>query len=404
VNQVIEKTGAAGTPAIRPFEFRASDADLADLRRRIEATRWPDRETVNDSSQGVQLATIQKLAHHWATQYDWRKTEARLNSVPNCITNIDGLDFHFLHVRSKHENALPLLMAHGWPGSIIERMKIIGPLTDPTAYGGSASDAFHLVIPSMPGYAFSEKPKTTGWDPVRIATAYIALMERLGYVEYGVSGGDWGAIIVEQMALKTPSGLIGVHTNMAGVVPPEIDKALARGDPLPAGLTEEEQRACDQIAFAYRHIGYALLMGDRPQTLTGFADSPVGLAAFMLDLYPKRYEMLARSIDGQPEGETPDDFLDNITLSWLTNTAISNARLYWENKTPYFSVKGVTIPVAVSVFPDELYEAPKSWSEKAYPRLVYYNRLQKGGHFPAWEQPELYSQEVRAGFRTLRMQ
>ena len=402
MNQTTERASAAGATAIRPFQFKASDADLADLRRRIEATRWPDRETVDDSTQGVQLATIQKLARHWATKYDWRKTEARLNAVPNFITNIGGLDFHFLHVRSTHEKALPLLMAHGWPGSIIERMKVIGPLTDPTAHGGSASDAFHLVIPSMPGYAFSGKSTTAGWNPVRIAHAYIELMERLGYTKYGVSGGDWGALIVEQMALKTPPGLVGVHTNMAGCVPPDIDKAVSRGDPSPAGLSEEEQRACDQLAFAYRHIAYALMMGDRPQTLTGLADSPVGLAAWMLDLYPRRYEMLARSIDGQPEGETPDDVLDNITLSWLTNTAISSFRLYWENKTPYFSVKGITLPVAVSVFPDELYEAPKRWCEKAYPGLVHYNRLPKGGHFPAWEQPELYSQEVRAGFRTLR--
>jgi pimeloyl-ACP methyl ester carboxylesterase len=397
VNPTTEKA-----TAIRPFQFRASDADLTDLRGRIEATRWPDRETVGDSTQGVQLATIQKLARHWATTYDWRKVEARINTVPNFITSIDGLDFHFLHARSKHENALPLLMAHGWPGSIIERMKVIGPLTDPPASGGNASDAFHLVIPSMPGYAFSGKPTTTGWDPVHIANAYIELMERLGYTKYCVSGGDWGGIIVEQMALKAPPGLVGLHTNMPGVVPSEIDKAASRGDPPPDGLTEKEQRAFDQLAFTYQHIAYALLMGDRPQTLTGFADSPVGLAAFMLDLYPKRYEMLARSIDGRPEGETPDDFLDNVTLSWLTNSAISSARIYWENKTPFFSVKGITIPVAVSVFPDELFEAPRPWCEKAYPKLVHYNRLPKGGHFPAWEQPELYSQEVRAGFRTLR--
>ena len=402
MNQTAENYSAAGAVEIRPFQFKASDVDLADLRRRIEATRWPDRETVNDSTQGTQLATIQKLARHWARQYDWRKTEARLNAVPNFITHIDGLDFHFLHVRSKHENALPLLVAHGWPGSIIERMKIIGALTDPTAHGGNASDAFHLVIPSMPGYGFSGKPTATGWNPVRIADAYIELMERIGYAKYVVSGGDWGAIIVELMALKTPSGLVGLHTNMPGVVPPEIDKALSRGDPPPVGLTEEEQRACTQIAFAYKHIAYAVMMGDRPQTLTGIADSPMGLAAWMLDLYPRRYEMLARSIDGQAEGETPDDILDNITLFWLTNTAISSARLYWENKTPYFSVKGITLPVAVSVFPDELFEAPKSWCEQAYPKLVHYNRLPKGGHFPAWEQPELYSQEVRAGFRTLR--
>jgi pimeloyl-ACP methyl ester carboxylesterase len=388
--------------AIRPFRFTAPDDALVDLRRRIESAKWPDRETVDDSTQGVQLATIRKLASHWATHHDWRKTEARLNAIPNFITGIDGVDIHFLHVRSPHEDALPLLMAHGWPASIIERMKVIGPLTDPVAHGGHASDAFHLVIPSMPGYAFSGKPTTTGWTPVRIADAYITLMARLGYTKYVVSGGDWGAIIVEQMALKAPPALAGLHSNMPGVVPSAIDAAMARGEPPPPGLSAEEQRACEQIAFAYKHIAYAVMMGDRPQTLTGLADSPVGLAAFMLDLYPRRYEMLARSIDGQPEGETPDDFLDNVTLTWLTNTAISGARLYWENKTPYFAIKGVTQPVAVSVFPDELFEAPRSWCEQAYPRLVHYNRLPKGGHFPAWEQPELYARDVRAGLRTLR--
>jgi pimeloyl-ACP methyl ester carboxylesterase len=402
MNPATNMASATSTAAMRPFQFTASDADLMDLRRRIEATRWPDRETVNDSTQGTQLATIQKLARIWATHYDWRKTEARLNEVPNFITNIDGLDFHLIHIRSKHDDALPLLLAHGWPGSILERMKVVGPLTDPSAHGGSALDAFHLVIPSLPGYAFSGKPTAPGWDPVRIANAYIQLMERLGYTNYVVSGGDWGAIIAELMALAKPSALIGLHTNMASAVPPEIDKALSRGDAVPADLTDEEQRACAQIAFEYKHIAYAVMMGDRPQTLTGLADSPVGLAAFMLDLYPKRYEMLARSIDGQLEGETPNDFLDNVTLSWLTNTAISSARLYWENKTPYFSVKGITLPVAVSVFPGELYEAPKTWCEQAYCNLVHYNRLPKGGHFPAWEQPELYCQEVRSGFRTLR--
>jgi pimeloyl-ACP methyl ester carboxylesterase len=281
-------------------------------------------------------------------------------------------------------------------------MKIIGPLTDPTAHGASASDAFHLVIPSMPGYGFSAKPDTTGWNPPRVADAYNELMTRLGYTRWGASGTDWGAIIVDQMALKTPPGLVGIHTNMAGVVPQDIDSALSRGDPPPPGLSEEEMRACEQIAFAYQHIGYARMNGDRPQTMTGLTDSPVGLAAYLIDLYPKSYEMIARSIDGNPEGLTPDDVLDSITLFWLTNTVISAARLYWENRTPYFSVKGVTIPVAVSVFPDELYEAPKSWCEKAYPRLVHYNRLPKGGHFPSWEQPELFCQEVRAGFRTLR--
>ncbi|UNK48562.1 epoxide hydrolase 1 [Lysobacter sp. S4-A87] len=405
MNEVAEKkTASTSSTELRPFTYKASDAELADLRKRIEATRWPDRETVKDSSQGVQFATIQKLAQHWSSKYDWRRIETQINAVPNFLTSIDGLDIHFMHIRSKHENAFPLLVAHGWPGSIIEQMKIIGPLTDPTAHGGSEADAFHLVIPSMPGYGFSGKPTTTGWTAIRIAEAYNTLMSRLGYSKWGASGGDWGAIVVDQMALKTPPGLVGIHTNMAGVVPPDIDKALFRGDPLPAGLSlsAEEKQACDQLAFTYKHIAYALMMGDRPQTLTGLADSPVGLAAFLLDHDHRSYEMIARSIDGVPEGLTPDDVLDNITLFWLTNTALSSARLYWENKTPYFSVKGVTIPVAVSAFPDELFQAPKSWSEKAYPKLVYYNRLPKGGHFAAWEQPKLFSEEVRAGFKTLR--
>ncbi|UNK48563.1 epoxide hydrolase 1 [Lysobacter sp. S4-A87] len=388
--------------ALRPFQFRASDADLADLRRRIDATRWPDRETVGDASQGTQLSTIQKLARHWATAYDWRRIEAKINAVPNFLTAIDGLDFHFIHVRSRHEDALPLLMTHGWPGSFVERMKVIEPLTDPTAHGAAAADAFHLVIPSLPGFGFSAKPDTTGWNPPRIADAYNELMRRLGYTRWVASGTDWGAIVVDLMAAKMPPGLVGIHTNMPGVVPPEIDGAMFRGDPPPPGLSDQEVHACEQIAFAYRHIGYSLLNGDRPQTLTGFADSPVGLAAYMIDLYPKSYDLMARSINGQPEGISPDDVLDAVTLFWLTNTAISSARLYWENKTPYFGEKGVTLPVAVSVFPDELYEAPRSWCEKAYPRLVHYNRLPKGGHFPSWEQPESFCEEVRAGFRTLR--
>jgi pimeloyl-ACP methyl ester carboxylesterase len=387
---------------IRPFHFSAKESDLADLRRRIEATRWPARETVGDSSQGVQLATIQRLAKHWGTNYDWRIIESRINAVPNFITHIDGLDIHFIHVRSKHENALPLLMAHGWPGSIIELMKVIGPLTDPTAYGGRAEDAFSLVIPSMPGYGFSEKPLEAGWNPVRIADAYIELMQGLGYTRYGAQGGDWGSIVVDLMAVKAPPGLIGIHSNMPGVIPPELDAALFRGEPIPAGLSGEEQRAAQQLANTYKHIGYAIMMGDRPQSLTGLADSPVGLAAFMLDHDPKSYEMIARSIDGHPEGLTPDDVLDNITLFWLTNTAISSARLYWENKSTFFAVKGVNIPVAVSVFPDELYAAPKSWSQQAYPKLVHYNELPRGGHFAAWEQPALFAQEVRAGFKSLR--
>jgi pimeloyl-ACP methyl ester carboxylesterase len=387
---------------IRPFHFSAKETELSELRRRIEATRWPDKELVSDSSQGVQLATIQKLAKHWATKYDWRVIESKINAVPNFITNIDGLDIHFIHVRSKHENALPLLMAHGWPGSIIEFMKVIGPLTDPTAHGGSAADAFSLVIPSMPGYGFSEKPTVAGWHPVRIADAYIELMKRLGYTRYGAQGGDWGSIVVDLMAVKAPTGLIGIHSNMPGVIPPELDAALFRGEPVPCGLSEEEKLAADQLANTYKHIGYAIMMGDRPQSLTGLADSPVGLAAFMLDHDPKSYEMIARSIDGHVEGLTPDDVLDNITLFWLTNTAVSSGRLYWENKSTFFAVKGVNIPVAVSVFPDELSAAPKSWSQKAYPKLVHYNKLPKGGHFAAWEQPDVLSQEVRAGFKSLR--
>lgn len=396
------KSTESSSTQIRPFHFAAKDSELSELRRRIEATRWPDKETVNDSSQGVQLATIQKLARHWATKYDWRGIEAKINAVPNFITRIDGLDIHFIHVRSKHENALPLLMAHGWPGSVIELMKVIGPLTDPTAYGGSASDAFSVVIPSMPGYGFSEKPSVAGWNPVRIADAYIELMKRLGYTRYGAQGGDWGSIVVDLMAVKAPAGLIGIHSNMPGVIPPDLDAALFRGEPVPKGLSEEEQRAADQLANTYKHIGYAIMMGDRPQSLTGLVDSPVGLAAFMLDHDPKSYEMIARSIDGHPEGLTPDDVLDNITLFWLTGTALSSARLYWENKSTFFAVKGVNIPVAVSVFPDELYAAPKSWTQKAYPKLVHYNTLPKGGHFAAWEQPEMFSREVRAGFKSMR--
>ena len=402
MHAIAEPTRTTAETSIRPFRFHALEADLADLRRRIEATRWPDRETVEDSTQGTQLAILQKLARHWATQYDWRKTEARLNAVPNAITTIDGLDFHFLHVRSKHEDAVPLLLVHGWPGSIIERLKVIGPLTQPTAHGGGASEAFHQVVPTLPGVGFSVKPTATGWNPVRVAGAYVALMDRLGYDRYGVSGTDWGAIIVEQMALQAPSRILGLHTNMGGVVPPALDAALARGDPLPAGLREDEQRACEQIAFAYKHIAYALMMGDRPQSMTGLADSPVGLAAFMIDLYPRSYEMIARAIDGVPEGLTPDDVLDAITLFWLTNSAISAARFYWENRTPYFAVKGIDVPVAVSTFPDELFVVPKSWAEQAYPKLVHFNALPKGGHFPSWEQPALFTSEVRAAFRTLR--
>ncbi|MFL5576575.1 MAG: epoxide hydrolase family protein [Gemmatimonadaceae bacterium] len=390
---------------IRPFRVKVSDARLADLRRRINATQWPERETVTDESQGVQLATTQKLARYWATEHDWRKVEARLNALPQFTTNIDGLDIHFIHVRSKHENALPLIVTHGWPGSVIEQLKIIEPLTNPTAHGASASDAFHLVIPSLPGYGFSGKPTTTGWDPIRIARAWIVLMKRLGYTQFVAQGGDWGNAVTEQMALQAPPELLGVHTNMPATVPADIEKALQLGAPPPAGLAADERRAWDQLAFFYKTgLGYAQEMALRPQTLYAIADSPVGLAAWMIDHDARSYELIARVFDGQPEGLTRDDILDNVTLYWLTNTAVSSARLYWESKLAFFAPKHVAIPMAVSVFPDELYAAPRSWAEQAYPKLIHYNRLDRGGHFAAWEQPQLFSEEMRAGFRPLRKQ
>ena len=398
-------SGAAATDdkAIRPFHFTASKEALADMRKRIAATRWPDKETVNDTSQGVQLATMQALAKYWATDYDWRKCEAKLNAVPNFITNIDGLNIHFIHVRSKEKNALPLIITHGWPGSIIEQMKIIGPLTDPTAYGGKAEDAFDLVIPSLPGYGFSGKPTATGWDPQRVARAWAVLMNRLGYTRYVAQGGDWGNAVTEQMALQRPAGLIGIHTNMPATVPPDIDKAAFAGAPAPSGLSGDEKHAYDQLAFFYKHgLGYANEMANRPQTLYALADSPVGLAAWMCDHDAASQALIARVFDGRPEGLTRDDILDNVTFYWLTNTAISSARLYWESKLAFFAPKGVPIPAAVSAFPDELYTAPKSWTEKAYPKLIHYNRLPKGGHFAAWEQPELFVGEMRAGFKSLR--
>ncbi len=396
-------TDVVEATAIRPFRVNVPEADLTDLRRRISATRWPEQETVTDESQGVQLATLQKLAHYWATEYDWRRCEARLNALPQFITEIDGLDIHFIHVRSKHKNALPLIVTHGWPGSIIEQLKIIGPLTDPTAFGGRAEDAFDVVIPSMPGYGFSEKPTTTGWDATRIARAWTVLMKRLGYTRFVAQGGDWGALIVDLMGVQATPELLGIHTNMAGAVPDNIDKAAYTGAPPPSGLSADEQRAYDQLAFFYKHgLAFAQEMGNRPQTLYGIEDSPIGLASWILDHDARSYALITRIFAGQEEGLTRDDILDNITLYWLTNTAVSSARLYWENKLGFFSPKHVAIPVAVSVFPDEIYAAPRSWAEGAYPKLIHYNKLDKGGHFAAWEQPQLFSEEVRAGFRPLR--
>jgi pimeloyl-ACP methyl ester carboxylesterase len=388
---------------IRPFQVNVPEAELVELRRRVSATRFPERETVTDASQGVQLATIQKLARYWATQYDWRKVEARLKALPQFITNIDGLDIHFIHVRSKHENALPLIVTHGWPGSVIEQLKIIDPLTNPTAHGASASDAFDIVIPSMPGYGFSGKPTTTGWDPVRIARAWVELMKRLGYTKYVAQGGDWGAFVTEMMAVQAPPELIGIHVNFPMVIPPDISKGLPTGAPTPPGLSDEEKREYEKLKIFYaKNIAVQTLMALRPQTLYGIADSPIGLAAWILDHDPVSLQLISRSFDGVPEGLSPDDILDNITHYWLTNTGVSAARLYWENKLPFFDPKNVSIPVAVSVFPDEVYQAPRSWTERAYPKLIYYNKLDKGGHFAAWEQPQLFSQEVRAGLRPLR--
>jgi pimeloyl-ACP methyl ester carboxylesterase len=388
---------------IRPFHVSFSDDDLADLRRRIKATRWPERETVNDASQGVQLATTQKLARYWATDYDWRKVEAKLNALPQFITTIDGLDIHFIHVRSKHRNALPLIVTHGWPGSIIEQLKIIDPLSNPTAYGGSAADAFDVVIPSLPGYGFSGKPDSTGWDPQRIARAWVLLMKRLGYTRFVAQGGDWGAMVVDVMGTQTAPELLGIHINWPFTVPPEIDKAAQSGGPAPSGLSADEKYAFDQLESFYKHgTGYAVEMANRPQTIYGIADSPVGLAAWMLDHDARSYALIARVFDGQHEGLTRDDVLDNVTLYWLTNTTVSSARIYWENKLSFFAPKHVDIPVAFSAFPDEVVQSPRSWAERAYPKLIHYNRLDKGGHFAAWEQPEIFVTEVRAGFKTLR--
>jgi pimeloyl-ACP methyl ester carboxylesterase len=399
---------AAEGDAIRPFHISFPEETLVDLRRRIAATRWPERETVTDPSQGVQFATIQKLARYWQTDYDWRKIETRLNALPQFTTEIDGLDIHFIHVRSKHDNALPMIVTHGWPGSIIEQLKIVDPLTNPTAHGASASEAFHLVIPSLPGYGFSGKPTAPGWNPVSIARAWGTLMQRLGYTRYVAQGGDWGNAVSEVMALQQPPGLLGIHTNMAATVPADVSKALSAGGPPPAGLSADEKHAWDQLDDFYKHgLAYAQEMSNRPQTLYGIADSPVGLAAWMLDHDIRSYGMISRVFDGKTEGLTRDDVLDNVTLYWLTNTAISSARLYWDTAQistggGFFDVRGITIPVAVSAFPDEIYAAPRSWAERAYPKLIYYNKLDKGGHFAAWEQPEFFTAEMRAAFKSLR--
>ncbi|MEU7823099.1 epoxide hydrolase family protein [Catellatospora sp. NPDC049133] len=403
-------TANTDTTAIRPFRVEFSDADLADLRARILHTRWPERETVTDRSQGPQLATMRELARYWAEEYDWRRCEARLNTYPNFVTEIDGLDIHFLHVRSEHPDALPIVISHGWPYSVAALLKVIEPLTDPTAHGGTAADAFHVVIPSLPGYGFSGKPTEPGWGPDRIGRTWAKLMKRLGYDRYVAQGGDWGAIITDLMAAQEVEGLAGIHTNMACVVPDDIDvlfqqNVIGAADALanlPAGLSDEERAACEQLDFTWKHVTYALQQGSRPQTLTGLADSPVFLAAWMTDLEAKSLALISRAFDGSAESLSRDDVLDNITLYWLTNTGVSSARLYAENRFSFFAAKGVKLPVAVSVFADELYQPPRSWAQRGYPNLVHYRRLPAGGHYPAWEQPEAFVEEVRTGLRSLR--
>jgi pimeloyl-ACP methyl ester carboxylesterase len=400
--EVAQQTGS-DTAAIRPFpHLQVPESDLTELRRRINATRWPTRELVKDDTQGVQLAMVQALARYWGTDYDWRRCEAQLNAIPQFITEIDGADIHFIHVRSNHEHALPLIVTHGWPGSIIEQLKIIGPLTDPTAHGASASDAFHLVIPSLPGHGFSPEPAVLGWDPVRIAKAWAVLMERLGYDRFVAQGGDWGANVTQELALLAPMKAIAIHTNMPGTVPADILAAAKSGAKSPVALSGDELQAFEQLSYFYaKELGYAVEMANRPQTLYGLSDSPIALAAWMLDHDKDSYEMISPAFFGRPGGLSRDDVLDNVTLYWLTNTGIPSARLYWENKLDFFDVKGVTVPVGVSAFRYELYQAPRSWSEKAY-KLVYYKKHDVGGHFAAWEQPQLFCEDVRGTFRSVR--
>jgi pimeloyl-ACP methyl ester carboxylesterase len=396
---------AADATAVRPFQFDIPDQVLDDLHRRIEASRFPEKETVDDTTQGVQLATMQALARYWANEYDLRRFEARLNALPQFMTEIDGLDIHFIHVRSPHENALPLIITHGWPGSVIEPLNVVGPLTDPPSHGGDKFDAFDLVIPSIPGYGFSGKPAATGWDPDHIARAWTELMRRLGYKRFVAQGGDWGAIITDLMGVQAPPELVAIHSNMPGAVPPDISKLVASGAPAPDGLSEEEARAFEDLSFVYtKGIGYATEMSLRPQTLYGLADSPIALAAWMIDHDSRSYDDITSAfVDGQPvDNFTRDEILDNITLTWVTNTGVSSARLYWENVLGFFDVKGVTVPAALSVFPREMYRAPRSWIERAYPRLIYFNEVERGNHFAAWQEPELFTNEVRAAFRTLR--